>query len=182
MKVKILNYLLSTLVLFTVQSCGQNRKINNGESTIEVLEDSKTIENLKDNEATESVEDEAIKTLKEFYTAYMSGINSGINRKAEDSILNKYVTKELLVKIKKAYMDYDPLIKGQDASLEGIETLEFTSIAGQKGIYVVCYTVQGYSPCIKLSLIKINDRYMINDILDEDLSEGQNEWDVYEDE
>ncbi len=156
MKTKFLNFLLFASTLFILQSCGQSYKIDS-------------------HEITETQNDEAIKTLKEFYTAYMLEMSSGINQKAEDSILNKYVTEELLIKIEKASLDYDPLINAQDAIAESIETLRVTSDEKQKEVYNVCYTdvysENGKKYCIELSLIKRDGRYMINDILNEDLSE-----------
>ncbi|MDR2917527.1 MAG: YbjP/YqhG family protein [Tannerella sp.] len=173
MKAKKTNSLLLVLLLFAILSCGQNHKTNTNEVRIESL-NNKVIKTSED--------EEAVNTLKEFYTAYISVFSLGINQKAEDSILNKYVAKELLIKIEKASMDYVSFIKAQDAKPEWIETLKITSVVEEKGIYKVCYTdsynEKSSEVCIELLLTKKDDYYIINDILDQDLSEGQNKWDI----
>ena len=161
MKIKFINYVAVALIFFVVQAYGQNRNAKISNIKIDSIE----IDNK-----------EIIKTLKEFYTAYMlSCLQSKLDLKTEDSILNKYVTKNLQMRIKRASLnndlDNDPFINAQDCTFEGLKTLNVTSDTGQKGVYNVCYTVESEKYCIKLSVIKVNNNYMINNILGVDFSE-----------
>jgi hypothetical protein len=122
-------------------------------------------------------EENAIQTLKEFYTAYISACDSPGSSKAMDSIRKKYLTKALLNKLEdpELELDYDPILQAQDCDKGTIQTLEIEPETGQRNVYNVCYTWPSANQitCIKLLLTEDGETYLIDDILSDTNVHGE---------
>jgi uncharacterized protein (TIGR02145 family) len=110
--------------------------------------------------------EEAIRTLTEFYTAYVHAFITG-DREAETAILNQHVTQDLLAKIRNAQkmgieaLDHDPFLNAQDFSFELLETLVIKPVPDKENVFKVCFLE---TICITLSLVRYDNRYLISEI------------------
>ena len=116
-------------------------------------------------------------TLKEFYTQHITVCDemsmSDKSKKEEfltkkSKIEEEFLTKEFRRKLDIAELDYDPFLDAQDCDKEWIKTLEITQITEQENMYKVCYYYTDWrgeqTVCIKLLLVKVNEKYLINGI------------------
>src|SRR5688500_13114295 len=82
-------------------------------------------------------EEESIKMLQQFYTTYMTNIAGSIEEDKSEEIRKQYCTAKLLKKIEQLELDYDPFIKGQDASIENVKTILVKKDAQKANAYIV---------------------------------------------
>jgi hypothetical protein len=112
--------------------------------------------------------DTAEQTLKEFYTQYITAF-SELSDLA--NIKEKFLTEELRKRLDIAELDYDPFLNAQDFNKEWLKNLEIKSVAKTKNVYQICYHYTDFmgeqTTCIKLSLVKIKGKYLINNIINE---------------
>ena len=105
-------------------------------------------------------------TLKAFYNEYITAQSlPGLDKQKIDSILDKYVTSELLSFIGKlSYdeLDFDPFLESQMADVEMLKSLKILRDPNRKNIYQVTYSYGKYTSSIGLHLIKINGVYKID--------------------
>jgi hypothetical protein len=117
-------------------------------------------------------EEQAINTLREFYELWITEHSKDIDidENAIADIEKKYVSKELSVKLKKVFaeyeLDYDPFLNAQDYDIRSLKTLEINPVAEQNDTYRICYNYDNeHTNCMTLFLVKTNGKYLINDIL-----------------
>ncbi len=125
-------------------------------------------------EVSADVEKDGIEFLKEFYLQYMSAHETIEGNEIISLLIKTKLSEKLQVKIESANLDYDPIIDAQDVNIESINTL-VVKVTGKD--YKVCYqsSFSGEDICINLSLIKTNDRFLIDDIMwDDTLDENSN--------
>ena len=108
-------------------------------------------------------------TLKEFYTQYITECDkTPTNFDTIEKIKENFLTKALIQKLQMAELDYDPFLNAQDCDKSWIETIEIKPVTETENIYKVCYRSSDFrgehTNCITLSLVKINGKYLINDI------------------
>lgn len=109
-------------------------------------------------------QEQAIQTLKEFYTAYLSERSKfPEDTKKIDSLKNKYLTEELRTKL--LNFDYDLIVNAQDCDKTWINTLSISKDDATDSIYNVCYTDNIYEKCVKIILVNCKGEYLINNIL-----------------
>ncbi len=139
-------------ILIGLQSCGQST--NNQQPETLQMERS-------------NGDEQAISTLKEFYTLYISNSCADIvgNYEVMDSLETRYMTRQLRDKLDTAELDYDPVLNAQDCDEGWINTLEITKMPDRENNYEVCYGGDEFKNCIRLTLIKVDGEYRINDIL-----------------
>ena len=85
---------------------------------------------------------QAIKMLKEFYTAYNTAWSTTKGHelaKKLDSLQLKYCTKKLIRQVKEAGLDQDPLIGIDYTDVEHLKTLTITNDSTKINTYVVSY-------------------------------------------
>ncbi len=107
----------------------------------------------------------AVEMLSDFYTQYITECDKmPLNTEAIDKIKEKFLTEELIQKLKTAELDYDPFLYAQDCDLSWLETFGI-GCAGQDNAYYACYS---YSPnhtrCVTLYLVGKDGYYLINDL------------------
>jgi hypothetical protein len=159
MERKRLSYLMFILII-TIYSCGQN-------SNSKYFTGVKVVDNR---------DEIAIKTLKEFYTMYITECAKvPENWENINSLKEKYLTKELQKKLKDKDIDYDPVINAQDCDEDWIRTLKINTVEG-KDVYTVCFvsSFDNQMTCIKLHLVNADGKYLIDDIIS-DINIHQNE-------
>lgn len=115
-----------------------------------------------------STDEQIISMLKEFYTAY---ITENAKMPADFTKINlikkKYCTANLLSKIEKEELDYDPFLNAQDSNTEWLKTLTIKKDTKENNLFQVSYkdTYSGTQVIIKLIVIKEMESYKINAIL-----------------
>lgn len=84
-----------------------------------------------------------------------------------NSIKKKYCTANLLRKIEKDELDYDPFLNAQDSNIEWIKTLSVKKDTKENNLYYVSYkdTYNGTQIVIKLIVLKEKESYKIDAIL-----------------
>jgi hypothetical protein len=105
--------------------------------------------------------------VKTFYTEYMTEVSSSNLIEEENSIKQKYCTKDLLDKIKKQFsegeLDYDPFLNAQDANVNNIPSLTVLRDPKIKDKYIVSY-IDNYSKNrITINLL-LNDSLKIKSV------------------
>ena len=148
--------IILSVFAFIVSSCGQTtKKKANNELVIEEVQ----IEQEENDKTAEE-------TLKEFYTQYITACGKMPD---ETKIKEKFVTEELRRKIDNASLDeldYDPFLNAQYCDKAWLTTLQITQITEteQPDMYKVCFLQGEQIECIILFLVKVNGKYLINDI------------------
>lgn len=162
-KIKQVRFLLLLFVLlFAIQSCGQNS------NTVQITFS-------KNNE-----EDSGTKFLKSFYEEYISACcELPQDENILENIKKKYLSNNLYNQLNIAELDYDPFLDAQDCDIEWIKTLEVKPIQDKDNVYQIFYN-DGYSrKGTTLSLTFENGIFVINSIeSNSDLSVIKNSRDV----
>ena len=147
MKVKFLSCMVLTFMLFTIQAYGQN------------------------NRKTSASNDNAqiIVMLKDFYNLYVTKKLSVF--RDVDILKNKYFTENFFKKLDVGCMEDDmypytePVLNAQDRDTSWMKSLEVKPVeGGQQGMYKVCYGDKEKPICVTVFIVKINGKYLINDI------------------
>ena len=115
-----------------------------------------------------STEEQKIGMLKEFYTSYITANEKiPLDFAKIDSVKKEYCTANLLSKIKKKKLDYDPFLKAQDSNIKWLKSLSVEKDSKEKNLYHVTYTdsFSGKKIIIDLIVIKKNESYKIDDIV-----------------
>jgi hypothetical protein len=115
-----------------------------------------------------SAEMQAIATLKEFYTLWITeNAKSQIDENAIDAIKQKYISSDLLASLNELELDYDPFLDAQDCDEKWLKTIEIKPVEGKENVFIVCYQTHDFrgkrENCITLFIVKINGKYQIND-------------------
>ncbi len=112
-----------------------------------------------------SSDKEIIEMLNTFYREYITeNDNMPVNEKKINLIKKKYCTNNLIEKIKKDDLDYDPLVNAQDISREWIKTMKITKDSKKENAYIVCFTDKyNKTPfCTKLLILKSKEGFKID--------------------
>lgn len=112
--------------------------------------------------------DEQISMLKEFYKGYITeNAKMPIDFAKVNLMKKKYCTANLLSKIEKEELDYDPFLNAQDSNTEWLKTLSVKKDTNGSNLYQVSYkdTYSGKLVVIKLIVIKEKGSYKIDAIL-----------------
>lgn len=113
-----------------------------------------------------SDEEVIIKTIRTFYTGYITeNVKMPINGSKILALKKQYCTAMLLDSINNQEIDYDPFLNAQDANLEWLQSLTVQNDTSKNGLYIVSYTDNGKWIVVKLKIIKQNDSFKINSIL-----------------
>lgn len=147
------------LTLTITQSCFQktDKIVSNQESQI-VKKDTTTFSLYERN-------DTIVKNLADFYKSYIS-INAGdeINKNALNKLKSEYITNELLDKLQKLQLDYDPFVNAQDYNLEWLKNIKISEDKSKKNTYKVIINDNGSINSISVVIKKELNQYKINDI------------------
>lgn len=96
---------------------------------------------------------QAIKMLKEFYTAYLTAWStlgaSDVHDKKLYSLQKQYCTIEFRKNLKKWGLDQDPLINGEFTDVKHLNTLTITKDLTKPNFYIVSYVDHALSPSYK---------------------------------
>jgi len=129
---------------------------------------------------TVSDDQQAIATLKTFYTAYMSAFSGTADAHKFENTLNSLRNKYLTIKCRNQYKklvedtDGDPIIQGQDSDAKWAKTLSIKRDVNKPNVYSVSYYYdelgenQKYhktTVTIKLIVIKVNGVFKVDKIL-----------------
>lgn len=103
--------------------------------------------------------------LREFYTAYISAMDTGHSEKRLTALEKKYCTTRLLNRLPKLAdkIDADPLIKAQDAIISSGKTLTVEGDPKKEGHYVVSYTAD-HKVVVNVMVVNQNGKYKIDDV------------------
>ncbi|MFI2743570.1 hypothetical protein ACG2LH_12580 [Zhouia sp. PK063] len=144
---RILLSLLISLMLFSCEKEKKSTSFSKG-SNVE-----------KNNNKSLKTERKEILFLKEFYLTYISFLkkNPLADRKDIDKIIQKFCTKELMIKIRD--LDYDPFLNAQDFDDDILDKLKiFPSDASNK--FIVTYIDSFSSNQIKIEIsLTVNKNY-----------------------
>ncbi len=116
-------------------------------------------------------EEQIIEMLRKFYTNYMTEVSGAADNNRLDSLKRIYCNPALLEKIQIEFdreeLGYDPFIYAQDVNIESIKTLTIIKDSIVPNYYYVSYRdpYWGGVSKIKLSIVKHNNNYLIDDIL-----------------
>lgn len=116
-----------------------------------------------------SSDKQIVEMLKKFYNEYLTEIDKmPLNQKKINLVKQKFCTSKLLKKIDLLELDYDPFVNAQDFDSEVLKTIKFTKDSKSLNIYKACYiySFNKKNICIKLRIIKTNNNFKIDDILD----------------
>jgi len=151
------------IVLFSLFSICCNKKGKSQSSIVSVAKEQ--IEN-------DSTPEEIIIDFYQQYIKLQDTPPSAENRTRIDAVLKKYLTKALISRIRKASLDYDPLINAQDVSIGWLKTLKVHKKNLPQSEYSICYvsTYDSTTKCIDLKVDKVDGVYKISDVLDDNLS------------
>jgi len=147
-EVKFLSCMTLTLMLFVIQASGQNNR--------------KTLSN---NDETQ-----IIIMLKDFYKRYVAEDLSVFSDNDVNILRNKYFTEGFFKKLDagriedEMYPYCEPVLNAQDSDTSWMRNIEVTPVIGRQGAYKVCYGNLKKPICVTVFIVKINGRYLINDI------------------
>ena len=115
----------------------------------------------------------AIRTLKEFYTAYLTEqVNSDLSDASTlraEQIQHKYVTSALLAKIyDNEVVDCDPFVNAQDYCEDWLHTIWVTAANPAAHIFMVTLRRNDVQQKMTFQVVKEGANYKIGDILDDD--------------
>lgn len=114
----------------------------------------------------------AARMLYEFYQSYLTEIleNETDNNRV-DSILNEYVSKELLAKLKSLELDFNPFVNVQGSDKNWLKKLLIDQVDSINGVYTVHFSDTHH---VLLQVSKENGKYRIADILFPDINLVEN--------
>ncbi|MFK8306064.1 DUF3828 domain-containing protein [Capnocytophaga cynodegmi] len=157
------------LLLFFVNCNNKNNKSNERANFSQeiVVDIARKEEPFSD---TLSKKNEAEKMLFSFYTEYIHAIDTtSLNfLEVEKKIKQKYLTKKLISKLKNdiefGELDWDPLIKAQDASSDLLRSLKIKKVDDTH--YTILFLDEFINEfiTINLTIIKENQSYKIDDV------------------
>jgi hypothetical protein len=110
---------------------------------------------------------ESLKFLKSFYKEYILSFE----KNSSDSIINQYCTSELIDRLNKSKLDYDPFLNAQDTDSSILKTFNFIEDFNNKGTYILSYddVYNNSKIFITLTLVELEGEYKINDIINDGL-------------
>lgn len=150
----IMRYFQLVLFLIVLQSCKQNK------DNFDVNESQ-----LSNVQIIESSNDSIINTISSFYTSYISeNVKDIVDKNYLKELKNKYLAKNLIVKLEKRELDYDPLVNAQDYNIDWLNNIEITKDKSKLDTYKVYINDNNVETDISLVIKKERNQYKIYDI------------------
>ncbi|MBC7449864.1 MAG: DUF3828 domain-containing protein [Cytophagales bacterium] len=119
------------------------------------------------NPASDS-SDEQTKMLQQFYERYIFECVN-MTAKKDETALKTFCMDNLISKLTKEQLDYDPFLNAQDCDIEWLKTLSIIQENRHSNVYFVSYTYtyddKINTGSIKLQVVKEQDGYKIGAIL-----------------
>lgn len=147
----------------------EQMKMNVNSITVEVdtinsLNDSLSNSIANENDSLNS-DEKRIAFIKAFYTEYIKAMEN-IKTRNSDTVKLKYCTPELLQRLSKSKLDFDPFINAQDFDDNLLKTLNVKVDTTQENRYIMSYvdTFTDSKVFVVLELKKLENDYKINDI------------------
>ena len=111
--------------------------------------------------------DEIKKMLIEFYTSYIiENSKMPVDNDKINFIKRKYCTDNLIRKVKKQELDYDPILNAQDCDREWIKTLSVLKDSKKKNVYKISFKGVYNEKCniVNVLVVKENNIYKIDNV------------------
>lgn len=154
------------LLLIVTQSCFQKTENKGLKTEVTISKTADDILKVNPNNAN-LIEnnDSIIKNLKDFYMSYITENSKDIvDKNVLKELKNKYITKNLLNKLQKLALDYDPFVNAQDYNAQWLKKIEITKSQLHKNNYSIIIDDNGKKINVSLVIVKELNQYKIDDI------------------